>query len=82
MSKIGNYVLGRQENEYDNRYRNDFGNGSHMVLRDSDRGGEEAAHISEAYAVARAYKEYIAYCWAQHYLVRCSQIKRDMECFH
>lgn len=32
MSKIGNYVLGRIEDNDNIRYRNNYGYGSHMVL--------------------------------------------------
>lgn len=73
MSKIGNYVLERQENEYDNRYRNNFQDGSHLVLWDTDGSRETSAHTSKLYAVARAYQEYAIYCWTQHYILRRSQ---------
>ena len=53
MSKIGSYVLEVMEDEANTRYRNDYGTGSDMVLRNPARGGTKAEITSQLNA-ARA----------------------------
>ena len=48
MSKIGNYVLGRIEDNDNIRYRNNYGYGSHMVLWFEHIRREKSKRIEES----------------------------------
>ena len=53
MSKIGNYVLGRIEDNDNIRYRNNYGYGSHMVLWFEHIRREKSKRIEESNADSR-----------------------------
>lgn len=53
MSKIGNYVLGRIEDNDNIRYRNNYGYGSHMVLWLEHIRREKSKRIEESNADSR-----------------------------
>ena len=53
MSKIGNYVLGRIEDNDNIRYRNNYGYGSHMVLWLAHNRREKSKRIEESNADSR-----------------------------
>jgi len=53
MSKIGNYVLGRIEDNDNIRYRNNYGYGSHMVLWFEHIRREKSKRITELNADSR-----------------------------
>tara|TARA_B110000483_G_scaffold38623_1_gene47684 strand:- start:99 stop:293 length:195 start_codon:yes stop_codon:yes gene_type:complete len=54
MSKIGSYVLEVIEDEANTRYRNDYGTGSDMVLRNTKRGGAKAKVADQLDAIRTA----------------------------